>query len=138
MRSRILPPEEWHRLNGTEAEEAWPVFDPRNTIVLVVEENGEIVSTWTAMRVVHMECLWVRPSHRGLVSVARRLFMGLREIAATWGARSVWTASLSPDVTNLIKRFGGEPVPGAHFVLPLEMKRSRESEELCQPLSLSL
>jgi hypothetical protein len=137
VRSRILPPEEWERLAGTEAETVWPVLDPENARVLVVEEDGEIVATWTAMRVVHMECIWVKPSHRGLVSVARRLFMGLREIASAWGARRVWTASLSPEVTGLIERFGGEPIPGAHFLLPLGIKTKESEEHVCPQLSLS-
>ena len=138
MRTRILPPEEWPRLKGTEAETAWPHLDPENARVVVVEDGGEIIATWTLMRVVHAECIWVRPSHRGLISVARRLFLGLRGIASAWGARRVWTASLSTEVTDLIERFGGEPVPGQHFVLPLKMKRHQESkEEACPPLSLS-
>jgi len=136
MRTRILPPEEWPRLAGTEAETVWPHLNPDNARVLVVEDDGEIVATWTLMRVVHAECIWVKPSHRGLVSVARRLLMGLREIASALGAGKVWTASLSPEVTDLILRFGGEPVPAAeHFILPLEMKRRTEAlkEEACLP-----
>lgn len=136
---RVLPPEEWPRLAGTEAETVWPHLDPENARVLVVEENGEIVAAWVGMRVVHMECIWVKPSHRGLVSIARRLFMGMRSIATGWGAKRVWTASLAPEVTDLIERFGGEPVPGEHYVLPLEIQRRKElKEEPCQPLSLSL
>lgn len=135
MKTRILPPEEWYRLKGTEAETLWPTLNPDNARVLVVEENGQIVATWTAMRVVHMECIWIRPSHRGLVSIARRLFMGLREIASAWGANYVWTGSLSAEVTDFIGRFGGKELPGKHYVMPLEMRRPKESKgELCRQL----
>lgn len=130
---RVLPPEEWPRLAGTEAEGLWPQLDSENARVLVVEEDGEIVATWTAMRVVHMECLWVKPSHRGLAGVVRRLFGGLRQIAHEWDLRGVVTSSLSPTVTDLIRRFGGSPLPGEMFVLPVEMARTRKrvEEEAC-------
>jgi hypothetical protein len=137
MRSRILPSEEWPRLAGTEAERAWPLLNPENTRILVVEEEGEIVATWTFMRVVHAECIWVKPSHRGLVSVARRLFSGLREIAGGWGAEKVITGSVSDYVTDLIRRFGGFPMPCESFVLPVTMRRAprvrAREEELCLP-----
>lgn len=140
MRSRILPPEEWHRLNGTEAEELWPTLVPESARVVVVEDQGVIVACWVAMNVVHMECLWVRPSHRGLAGVALRLFRGLREIAAEWAVGSIVTSSLSPKVTDLIRRFGGTPLPGEMFILPVEIARParKAEEEQCPQLSQSL
>ena len=135
MNSRILPPEEWHRLDGTEAEQLWPTLDPQNVRVVAVEDGDELVSCWVAMRVVHMECLWVKPSHRGLAGVARRLFAGLRQVAVEWDLRGVVTSSLSPVVTDLIRRFGGSPLPGEMFVLPIEIGRPvRKAEEEACPL----
>lgn len=125
MRSRILPPEEWHRLKGTEAEKAWPHFNPDNTQILVVEDEGEVIACWAFLRVVHAECIWVRPSHRGLAGVALRLFKGLREIATRWGATRVITGSVSPEITDLIDRFGGYPMPCESFVLPVDMLNTR-------------
>jgi len=132
MRSRILPPEEWSRIVEGEAAEALPSFAP-STEIYVVEDGGQIVATWAAIPTIHMECLWVRPSHRGLVSVAVRLFRGLREISAKWGVGSVVTSSLSPMVTDLIRRFGGTPLPGEMFVLPIEIARpaKRAEERAC-------
>lgn len=125
MIARVLPPEEWPRLVGTEAETAWPHFDPENTRVLVVEDGGEIVATWTVMRVVHVECLWAKPSHRGMFGVAKRLLKAMRETASAWGARNVVTGSVSPHVTDLIRRFGGMPMPCESFVLPVEIVNTR-------------
>lgn len=120
MKTRILPPEEWSRLKGTEAEAAWPSLNPENTRVLVVEDEGEIVSCWAFLRVVHAECLWVRPSHRGSFAVARRLLRGLRDIAFDWGVEKVVTGSVSPTVTDLITKVGGVPMPCESYVLPVE------------------
>lgn len=125
MKTRILPPEEWPRLKGTEAERAWPGLNPENTRILVVEEGEDIVACWAFLRVVHAECIWVKPSHRGLVSVARRLFKGLRETAAAWGVTRVITGAVSPDVVDLIDRFGGYPMPCESFVLPVEIQNVR-------------
>jgi len=61
MNDRILPPEEWSRLNGTEAESVWPMLNPGSARVLVVEEGAEIVATWTFLTVLHAECLWIAP-----------------------------------------------------------------------------
>lgn len=132
MISRILPPEEWPRLSGTEAETVWPHFKPENTRILVVEDEGEIVGTWSMVRVVHAECLWVAPKYRGAFGVAKRLLRGMRDIASAWGAVKVVTGSVSPEVTNMILRFGGFPMPGECFVLPISIERParvREAEE---------
>jgi len=125
LTSRILPPEEWARLNGTEAELLWPYYNPEQTRVLVVEDGGEVVATWTLLRVVHAECLWVAPSHRGMFGVAKRLLRLMREVASGWKVSAVITGSLSPHVTDLITRFGGTPMPMASFILPIDGLRHR-------------
>jgi hypothetical protein len=101
-------------------------LDPENSRVLVVEDEGQIVGTWVGMRVVHMECLWVKPSHRGLFGVTKRLLKGMRDIAASWGTNKVITGSASEHVTDLIRRFGGVPMPCESFILPAEIVRTKE------------
>jgi hypothetical protein len=119
MIARVLPPAEWSRLNGTEAELLWPHFNPEHTRVIVVEEEGQIVATWTLLRVVHAECLWIAPSHRGLFGVTKRLLRSMRTIAEDWNVGAVWTGSLSEHVTSLIRRLGGKPPPFESFILPV-------------------
>jgi N-acetylglutamate synthase-like GNAT family acetyltransferase len=118
--SRILPPAEWPRLAGTEAEALWPHLDPANAQVLVVEQDGEIVGTWTLLRIVHVECVWIREDCRGRFGVVKRLLSGMRAAARQWGARTVLTASLTDQVRSLVTSLGGQPLPGEHFVIPLE------------------
>lgn len=125
MITRILPQEEWSRLNGTEAELLWPYFNPEQTRVLVVEDEGRIVGTWTLMRVVHAECLWIAPSHRGLFGVTRRLLVAMRDIAKGWNVSAVWTGSKSAHVTDLIRRLGGKEPPFESFILPIEKHGNR-------------
>lgn len=129
MISRILPPEEWPRLSGTEAGTVWQHFDPEQTQVVVVEKDGRIVATWTVLRTVTVECLWADPEYRGSFGVTKRLLRGMREAATRWGARVVYTASASAHVTDLIRRFGGIPSPCETFILPIEMASSGRRED---------
>jgi N-acetylglutamate synthase-like GNAT family acetyltransferase len=128
MNSRILPPEEWPRLEGTEAENVWPKLNPQSARILVVEEDGEIVATWTLLTVVHAECLWIAPEYRGSFGVTKRLLSGLREVASEWDVSKVITGSVSPHVTDLIMRLGGKSVPGQSFILPVSGTRKSRSE----------
>lgn len=123
MISRVLPPEEWHRLVGTEAELLAPHFNPEHTRVLVVEDEGEIVATWSLVRVVHAECIWVKPSHRGSFRVVKRLLTIMRDTARAWSVSAVFTGALSEQVEHLIEKFGGTPLPFKSFVLPIEHQK---------------
>jgi hypothetical protein len=120
MTSRMLPPDEWPRLAGTEAETLWPHLDPANAQVLVVEHEGQIVGTWTVMRMVHVECVWVHPAYRGTFGVVKRLLRGMRAAARTWGARTVLTGAMTDQVRGLITSLHGVRLPGEHYVIPVE------------------
>ena len=118
---RVLDPCEWPRLAGTEAETVWPLLDPENARVVVVENHeGRIVGTWTVMRLVHVECVWIAPEYRGSFGVAKRLLRGMRAVASQWGAKAVMTAALTDQVRALITSLGGSKLPGEHFVMPVE------------------
>lgn len=118
MRTRILPPEEWPRLAGTEAESVWPHVKPDTARVLVVEDDGQIVATLMLLTVLHAECLWVKSSHRRSAGFA--LMRGMRSEAADLGASHVVGASRTPAVSKLIRHVGGKPIPAEFFVVPME------------------
>jgi hypothetical protein len=122
--TRVLPPEEWPRLAGTEAEAVWPHLNNSESQVIVVERNQEIVGTWIVLRLVHVECCWIAPSLRGKGSVAGRLLAGMTAAARRWGATAVWTAAVSEDVKALIQRLDGRALPGEHFVIPVVSEES--------------
>lgn len=128
MTTRLLPPEEWPLLVGTEAETVWPHLVPENTQVFVVEDGGRIVGCWIAMRVVHAECLWIAPDYRGSFAVMRRLWAGMRLMVRAWGASVFLTSAVTNNVRKLIARFGGRSVPGDVFALPAVAGR----DKLCQ------
>jgi hypothetical protein len=119
--TRILPPEEWPRLAGTEAEAVWPHLDPNLTMVLVVEHEGAIVGTWVLVRVLHAECLWIAPAHRQRTSVARHLWGCLRAIARRLGVPAVVTAAVNDDTRRLLDHVNAERLPGDHYVMRFEL-----------------
>lgn len=126
MTKRLLPPAEWDRLNGTELEAAWRYFDPHTTQVLVVEEDGQIVGCWAGVLVFHAEGVYVAPAHRGRIAVARHLLTGMRALAAEAGFRSIVTASVSPDVDQLLTTLGADLLPGRHYVFSATATERKE------------
>lgn len=117
MTSRILPPDEWPKLTGTEAETVWPLLNPAQAHVLVVEDGSVIVGCWVLMPVLHAECLWIADAHRGKASVARRLWTGMRRLALSLGVSTVATAAISDDVRGLLDHVGAVKVPGDHYAM---------------------
>lgn len=117
MTSRILPPDEWHKLDGTEAGLIRAALIPDRTRVLVVEDHGAIVGTWVLMDVVHAECLWIAPAFRKRTSVQRRLWTAMQRTARALGVRAVATAAVSDDVRNLLEHVGATKVPGDHYAM---------------------
>lgn len=120
MTSRVLPPEEWHRLDAAGAETVWKLLDPSKAQILVIEDQGAIVGTLTLMSVLHAECLWIKPSHRRGFGVIKRLLDGMWAGAKAQNAHALWSGSVSDTMTNILHRIGASEVPGRSFVLPVK------------------
>jgi len=119
MTSRILPPEEWHRLADTELGPVIPDLTPERVTILVVENaEGQIVGTWALIRYLHAEGFWIHPDYRGHGSVLRRLMTITKHTAEAMGELAVWTSTSHDEVRELLAHAGAFPVPGTHHVLP--------------------
>jgi N-acetylglutamate synthase-like GNAT family acetyltransferase len=116
MNTRLLPPQEWSRLAGTELERVWPVLNPDHSEIMVVEEGTEIVACWAILTYTHLEGIWIAPAHRK-GSVGGRLLRAVFGLLKDRQIPAVLTASMSDEVTRLIEHFGGSELPGSHFVL---------------------
>lgn len=128
MTSRVLPPEEWKRLTGTELETVMPYLRAdHDAHVIVVEEDGRLVGCWAMVRIWHAEGLFISPDHRGKSAVARHLLRMLKRVGSALGVPGVMTASMSDDVTHLLNTYGATQLPGTHWLMPLERTR------VCQP-----
>lgn len=121
MTARVLPVEEWHRMD----ESLDPILaglSPIKSRVCVVEEDGEIVARVLLFPVLHAECLWVAPSKRKKGSALRRLWELTKRQAVACGFDRVWGASDSEHMTRLLAhpKLGGIPIPALSVVLPCE------------------
>ena len=121
LTTRILPPDEWHRLVGTELETVvacLAVDAPAH--VLVIEQDECIVGCWLLMATWHVEGLWVAPTHRKRGRVGQRLLDGMRTLVRGFGSHAVVTASLSTDVTTLLRKIGATELLGTHFLMRMD------------------
>lgn len=124
MTTRILPPDEWPRLAGTEADQVWAHLDPSTAQVLVVEDDGVIVGCWILMQMYHVECLWVSPDHRQQGAVQRRLWTGMQRQAEAVGATVVQTAAVSDQVRDLLDHVRAQKIPGDAYALVMGGRRA--------------
>lgn len=117
--TRVLPPEEYFRLEGTEAETVWPLLTDQAQ-VLVVEKNDQILGCWILQPVLHAECLWIAPEARRTGAVGRRLWGAMRNAVLGLGLRGVQTAAVTEDVKALLDKVGATRLPGDHFVMTFQ------------------
>lgn len=115
---RLLPRDEWDRLNGTEMESIWPIL-PDDAQVIVIEDDGALVACWSLFRQLHCEGCYIAPAYRKRTTVARMLLRGLYQVARAMGARSIATAACSDDVKVMLRRMQAVELPGAHFSIPV-------------------
>lgn len=118
--TRILPPVEWARLKGTEAETIWPLLEPTRSHVVVVERDGVIVGCHILAWVLHAECLWIAPDDRGKGSVARRLWKRVCDLTRLLGSPTLVTAAVDDRVRGLLAHVGATQIPGDQFVIPMK------------------
>jgi hypothetical protein len=117
MLARVLRPAEYAQLADTEVGPLWSQLSDQ-TRVVIVEDRGQLVGCHVLVPVVHAECLWIHPAHRGKTSVARRLWTGVqREVREHFQARGFATAAISEDVRRLLQHVQAEPIPGQHFMV---------------------
>lgn len=124
MTTRVLRPEEYWRLAGTEAA-ALGRFLTDAARVVVVEDHGAIVGCHVLQPILHAEGLWIAPEYRKKVAVGRRLWSGVqREVREHFGVKWFATGCASETVKRFLDRLGAKKLPD-HYMVPVE--------ESCQP-----
>jgi len=117
MLTRILRPAEYSKLADTEVGALWPHLTAQ-TRVVVVEDHGQIVGCHVLQAVLHAECLWIHPAHRGKTSVARRLWTAVQhEVRDHFQASGFATAAINEDVARLLRHVDAQPIPGQHYMV---------------------
>lgn len=117
MTDRILPPSEWHRLDGTALGAVREALNPATTQIAVVEDDDRrIVGCWAAVMVMHAEGAWIAPEHRLSIRVTRRLYRRMKAIVNAAGACAVLTGADSPAVSALLTRKTATPLPQEYLL----------------------
>lgn len=116
MTTRILPAEEWDKLDG-ELAQVRNHLDSTRTAVVVVEDGGQVVGCWALFQALHAEGVWIAPGRRGRAGVARHLMRATLQAARQLGSKTIITGARTPEVERLLtKHLGAVPVPGQQFV----------------------
>jgi hypothetical protein len=121
MNARILPVEEWSRLDGTDLSALLPYVEPQNVAVVVVEDDaGAIVASVSAIRVTHLEGLWISPEARGNAGVFRALIRLAFAIPEARGESWAFGGAADADdrMDSLCRRLGGRPLPVKFYAMP--------------------
>lgn len=122
MVTRLLPSDEWKRLDGSEIAKALPYHNPEDVQIVVVEDAGEIVGTWAILKVPQLEGVWIDPRYRKRGSVAKRLLDRTLAVARTHAPFFAFTGSQTEDVSRLLeKHLGAKKLEMDAYVIPLRM-----------------
>lgn len=116
MVCRLLPVDEWWRLENTYLGPLRRTVNPDTTTALVVEEADRIVGTWTAMKIWHVEglSLTADPSVNGVVF--RMLLRRMRALLNEGQIPAVVSNADTPKIQDWMPRLGGVPIPGTGYV----------------------
>lgn len=124
MTARVLPREEWHRLDA-DLRALFESLDPADAKVVVIERDGEIVARQGLMRVVHMEGFQIAPGTKGNAGITRALMRAVAEEASEW-ARGWVVANAADDPTRrTLERMGATRVPVDSYVFTLDQLEMR-------------
>jgi len=116
---RWLPAAEWPtKLKGTTLEPVVPLFDPKTTRIVVVEdETGRVCGCVSFYTLFHADGLEKMAEQNG--PVWRLLFEALHEAARDAGSQVVVAGVVSEVMRSIVVRLDGERIPGEQYVIPL-------------------
>jgi len=117
--SRVLPPAEWPRLEGTDVESFIGGLAPSKASVFVVEDGEQIVATVVGVPSVVMECCWIDPAHRRSPAVGKRLVIGMKALTNALGLVRMITLPGDEAVERMAVKLGGTKLTKPAVVVPV-------------------
>lgn len=122
MKARILQPEEWGKINAPAIPETLIYTEPKEIAVIVVEDDdGKVVASICAMRVTHLEGLWIAPEYRKHPGVFRALKRLTYAVPRVRGERWVFGGAADGDelMASICERLGGKMMPLKFYAMPV-------------------
>jgi len=120
MTSRVLPREEWEKLEVSGFPAIGSTLRPEDSEVVVIEDGDRIVATLGTFRVTHFESLWIAPEYRGNAGLGRKLIKAAISSAKRWTDQWVWGCSGSEHTDDLFVRMGGKKMPVDTYIIPIQ------------------
>lgn len=124
MRTRILPREEWSRLDPA-ATAFYETMAPEDVAVVVVEEDEGIVARMAVIRVPHFESFWMASHVEGNAGVTRSLLRAATKQARKWAPKWILANAENDAMCKTLERLNGEWLPIHTFMLSLNRKQER-------------
>lgn len=122
MRTRILSPEEWGKVEGEGLSDLLLRCKPENIRVVAVEDgDGSVVAQVAVLNMAHFEGLWVRQDKRGNAGIWRALLRQAFAVPASMGEEWILGAAADGDekMDGVCRKLGGAPIPMRLFALPV-------------------
>lgn len=118
MIARVLPQEEWSKLDVSQIPPLWTTLRPEDAQMVVVEDGGKVVAMLGALRITHFEGLWIDPDYRGNPGVCRRLLRESVKAARRWATDWAIGYSGTDQMNDVLERVGGRKMPVDTYVVP--------------------
>jgi len=127
MSARILPREEWYRLDA-ESVAFFETIGQDDLACIVVEDGDAIVARMAVMRVPHFERFWMAPEVVGNAGITRALLRAATEKAAEWAPFWFYANADNDTMCDTLERLGGQWLPIHTYLLFPQ----RVQEKACQ------
>jgi hypothetical protein len=113
---RELKPEEFHlaprEVPGSD------VYTAQNSRILAaINEQGEVVATWTMFGMIHIEPFWVREDYRKSMTVMRRMAEHMKKMLKDSNIGCCYSVVMdsTPVLRKFAEWFGGKKVDGTLY-----------------------
>lgn len=128
MKARVLPPEEWSRMEGEKLPPLFPYVSPQNVDIVAVEDDaGKVIACMTVLRATHFEGAWIHPEHRN--AAVTKAVLGLASaIAMSRGEPWVFAGSNTEQMTGILGRLGAIPLDLSLFALAVGEDECRKPQ----------
>jgi len=117
MRARVLPTEEYARLERTGIP-LFPRVRPEDVSVVVVEDEEKVIASMTVLRASHFEGAWIDPEHRN-AGVTNALLELSKDVARCQGSEWVFAGAADDQMRGILGRLGANKVEMDLYVLDL-------------------
>jgi GNAT superfamily N-acetyltransferase len=117
MKTRILPREEWARLERSQMP-PFPGVRAEDVAVVVVEDAEKVIGCMTVLRATHFEGLWLDPEQRS-AGVSRALVRAAVKAARLWTDDWVFAGAADDRMRDVLDRLGAIRLPIESYVMAL-------------------